>query len=319
MRAALCLLAPCALAACLPNDTRPPPAEVTVTVSSSPLTLSGIPSTLTADGFDISIDRFVVNLGEAELGANDTTGCNEYSNPTYTRLFDFTHVTAPTELGLAFAIGRCQFGYDAHFPDELTLLGQGVTSTDEDFMRTPGDDPDAMNAGVVVYVEGVGVRGDQVEHFAWPFRKRVTYTDCQPADADATGDDLLGLDLASGEKTGVNIEIQAEALFGGSPTTLAHFEPFALADANGDGEITFDELWTVPLSSLVGSGLELSPANAPSDPSDPSAITCWTKDSEPIELQTLGDYAYCKLVPAVTRYRGTGLCTIESGRPPNGD
>ena len=76
--------------ACLPTDTRPPPAEITVTVSSSEYTRTGISHDFTVDGFDISFQRVLVSLGGIQVGDdNQVAGCSEYSDPGYTRLFDF--------------------------------------------------------------------------------------------------------------------------------------------------------------------------------------------------------------------------------------
>jgi len=319
MRRVVALCVPLMCAGCLPSDTRPPPAELTVTASSSDSTLNDIPAAATSDGFAISIERLLVNVGQAEL-VEDVGGiaCNEYSNPEYTRLFDFKRVTAPRELGIAFATGRCAFGYSVRFPNYATVLDLGTTNDDATLMRMPGSDPAATDAGVSVYVEGVAVRGSETKHFAWPFRKRITYAGC--GTFDDTGSFGTGISLASKQKTSVNLEIHAEALFQNRADTLAHFQPYAGADANGDGEIAFEELWTVPLDAVIAGGFEPppdidilpmpSPPNAPIDP----AYSCSDENGDPLTIKTLGDYAYCELLPALVRFEGTGVCTVTIGR-----
>ncbi len=310
MRAGLLLLVPCVLAGCLPDDTRPPPAELTITASSSELTLGGIPSAATADGYQIFFERFLVDLGEETLGSDGDASCNEYSNPGYTRAFDFEQVSSPTELGIAFATGRCTFGFSVQSPNESSLAGHGLAPGDLDFMRTAGSDHDAANAGISVYVEGEAVRGEQVEHFAWPFRKRVQYDTCYLT--DATTGEKQPLELTSGEHTSVNVEIHAEALFQGVPTDLLHFEPYAEADANGDGEITFDELWGVP--AFDGNALYVSPIDPVThEPARP----CYTREGDVIDITSLGDYAYCELLPKVARFEGNDSCMTVSGRQPS--
>jgi hypothetical protein len=314
------LLGSLACAGCLPSDTRPPPAEVTVTASSSDFTLNDIPATATTDGFDIVVERLLVNVGQAALDDGDSSSaCNEYSSPNYTRLFDFKQVSAPHELGLAFATGRCAFGYSVRFPNYATVLDVGATSEAATLMRTPGSDPDATDAGVSVYIEGVAVRGGEIKHFAWPFRKRVGYVDCGFFD-DETGAFSSGLSLASNEKTSINLEVHAEGLFQNRPGTLAHFQPYADADANGDGEITFDELWTVPLDAVVAAGFDAPmdvsvppPVSTPPAPIDP-AYSCFDSDGNLIGIKTLGDYAYCELLPTLVRFERTGACFVQIGR-----
>jgi hypothetical protein len=319
MRYVAALFAPLACCACLPSDTRPPPAEVTVTTSSSTLTLNDIPDTSTTDGYAIHFERVLVSIGQVDLGGRDNSSCNEYSNPDYTRLFDFKQVSAPREVGIAYATGPCAFGFSLRFPNDTTLLDQGATSDDATLMRTPGTDPVSMDAGVSVYVEGTGTRGDATKHFAWPFRKRVGYDNCGPLDDAGAVQPVFS--LTSGEKTSVNLEIHAEALFQNRSTSLIHFGPFAQADANGDGEIDFSELWTVPIADVIAAGFDPPPpANSmpmlpetPTMPLDP-AFLCYDENGNRINIKTLGDYAYCELLPALARYQGNGVCSVMTGR-----
>jgi len=308
MRCLALALVPFAVAGCLPDDTRPPPAEVRITVAASSLTTGDIPSSLTADGFTISIERFVVNLGDAELGPDDGTSCQVYSNPGYTRLFDFKRLAAPSTLGVAYATGECSFGFRIRSPDETSLVDVGANASDDDFMRTPGSDPDSTDAGISVYVEGEAVRDDRAFHFAWPFRKRIRFTGC--IEHPGAADDLGVLDLTSGQRTTLDLEIHAEKLFQGDPSTPLHFEPFTLADADGDGEITFDELWNVGVADFATSGLYVSPK---AGPGTLEPWPCFTQDGNPIVIATLGDFAYCMLLPNVIGYEGAGSCSAVTG------
>jgi hypothetical protein len=341
-------LVPLALAlawGCLPKDTRPPPGKVTITVSASELTFASIPAAITADGYDIWLTRVLVNLGQAEVGGDDNASqCSDYSSPDYTRLFDFKQVARRQELGIAYAIGHCPFGFSVRFPGLGAKLGTGVNEDDRTFMRTPGNDRLSMNQGVSVYVEGVAQRGAETKHFAWPFRKRIGYRDCGvPLDG---GDDggagaggasagnagtggvstglagesgasamapalTTGIDLVSSGEASVNIEIQAEALFGGHRPGLLHFEPYAVADADGDGEITLDELWTVPLETVRASGLYRPIKGLPGDGGE---FPCMNDDGADVVVKTLGDYAYCALLMDVARFQGNGSCTTIVGR-----
>ena len=312
-------LAPLGFAcACLPQDTRPPPAKVTVTTSASEFTLSGIPAASTADGYEISIDRLLVNLGQAELGGGDqATACNDYSNPDYTRLFDFTKLEAPQELGLAFASGHCPFGFAVRFPDPDAKLGVGVQEADRTLMRTPGSDRIAKDDGISVYIAGTGSRADATKHFAWSLRRRIRYGECGVPKDDGTL--TTGIELATNGQGHVNIEIQAEALFRGrNLDALAHFEPYALADADGDGEITLEELWTVPLATVEAAGLIEPPAPARDSTNggpDPAG-RCTNDDGDEVAVKTLGDFLYCTLLKDIARYESNGDCVTIIGRPP---
>lgn len=319
---AAALIVPLALAGCLPTDTRPPPAEITVTASSSPLTLNDIPDTATSDGYAIHLERVIVSVGQVDVGGDDASACNQYSNPDYTRLFDFKQVMAPREVGIAFATGRCSFGFSLRFPNDTTVLDLGVTSDEAYLLRIPGSDRLATDTGVSVYVEGSAELGGGTKHFAWPFRKRVGYSNCGAP--DAAGKEQWTLALASNEKTSVNLEIHAEALFQNPDSPLAHFAPYAQADANDDGEIDIDELWTVPIADVIAGGFDPppvlpatpTPEAKPGDadfPPDP-ALFCYDQNGDVVDLDTLGDYVYCELLPGLARYQGTGACAVMTGR-----
>ncbi len=328
MRRIAVALVPLACASCLPADSRPPPAEVTVTTSSSALTLNDIPAASTSDGYSIHFSRVFVSIGQVDLGGGDSsTACNEYSNPDYTRLFDFKQVTAPHELGLAFATGHCPFGFSVRFPNETTLLDVGITDYDALLMRIPESDPLAMDAGVSVYVEGTGTLGNVTKHFAWPFRKRIGYDNCGVPDGMNDGGGQWTLSLTNDQKLSVNLEVHAEALFQNLDASVAHFAPYAQADVNADGEIDFNELWTVPIADVIAAGFEppppplttTTPPTKPPKPNDPGfppdpALFCYDENGDAVTIKTLGDYAYCELLPGLARYEGTGACAAMTGR-----
>jgi hypothetical protein len=316
-RARSLLLAPFVLAGCLPEDTRPPPAEVTMTAAGSAFTTGSAGGALSADGFSISVRRFLVSIGQAELrdGTGADSSCNVYSTPSYTRVLDFTQVSAPVELGIAYATGECWFGFRVRPPNDLDLLGSGVDASDDEFLRTPGQAPDSMRAGVSVYLEGEATRDGESWHFAWPFRKRVRYTGCVSTRVDAN--ERGGLELASGDRLALGVVLRAEALFGGGGSTPPRFEPFTLADTDADGEITLDELWNVGVEDFATSGLYV-PASAGAG-GGPAGSACFDQAGEPVVVATLGDYAYCALLPKVAEFEGAGDCNAVVGRDPNAD
>jgi hypothetical protein len=306
--------------ACLPTDTRPPPAEITVTVSSSEHTRTGIGHDFTVDGFDISFQRVLVSLGGIQVGDdNQVAGCSEYSDPSYTRLFDFVRVDKSEKLGLAYALGHCPFGYVVRYPNANTIVAKGSSVADLELMRTPGSDHFVKDAGVAVYVRGQAERGDETKWFSWSFRKRIGYRSCW---IEEGGEKRAGIELASGVPASVNIEIQAEALFRpGLDPALHHFEPYARADADADGEITLDELATVSIDELAADGLYVPSSVEPAagEPGPDVEIGCFDDERGPVKLSTLADYAYCTLVPRIARFQGNGACVNLVGRPPDDD
>jgi hypothetical protein len=186
-------------------------------------------------------------------------------------------------------------------------------------MRTPGSDAYAEDAGVSIYFEGEAARDGKTWHFAWPFRKSISYYRCG---APNDGGDFVGdLALASGESASVNIEVQAEALFrpGLDPAPL-HFEPYARADANGDGEITLEELATVPLDDVKADGLYTKDEDSFEEvlagevPPDATGVGCLDDHNSIVSIETLSDFVYCKLVSRLARFQSTGSCLVLVGR-----
>jgi len=331
MRARLALASGLGLAlaaSCLPKDTRPTPARVTVTAAASTLTLSGVPASLTTDGFELTFERVLVDLGDARLGGSS---CSEYSNPGYTRLFDFVRVPAPQVVGVAFALGQCSLDFGVRPPDPSTLVGLGASAADRELMRTPGSDGVTHDDGVAVWVVGHATRGDEREHFSWPFRSHVRYQRCGLTASSAEGD-LEGGGGGSGAPSGseavaprasftlavraevaLGVQIEAEELFEAHSDPAGpsrHFEPYARADADGDGEITLDELLAAPLSTARETGLYVPAAGLSGDGSE---FRCTNSRDEAYAVRSLGSYAYCVLLPRVVRFDENGTCDWSAG------
>jgi hypothetical protein len=301
--------------ACLPTDTRPPPAEVMLTASSSEQTRTGIP--LTVDGYRIDFERLLLSVGQAQVSEDSAATCSEYSNANYTRLFDFVQVGRAEKVNLVYALGHCAVGFTVRYPNLDAKLQTGATEEDVEFMRTPGSDAFAQDAGVSVYVIGSATNGSVTKHFAWPFRERIGYAACWVPDGDTR---RTGLDLTSDGNVAVNVEMQAEALFRDQldpAVAMLRFQPFADADTNGDGDgdITLDELDAIELSEL---GMYYQYPGEP-DPDGVVPYFCADKDGTPVTVRTLGDYAYCALAPSIARFEGNGGCLVGAGRPVGDD
>jgi hypothetical protein len=108
-------------AACLPSDDRPPPGNVTFTVSPSPAVRDGI---TTDDGWALSFSRLMLGIGR--VGLSDT--CTEYTHPWYDRLLDVTNGSGQ-KLALFYGLGRCDIRFRIQPPSFDGLLGTGVGPT----------------------------------------------------------------------------------------------------------------------------------------------------------------------------------------------
>jgi hypothetical protein len=303
LRAALAAALVCA--ACLPNDTRPQPGSVLVTVSSDGVAAAGIPASETLDGWSISFDKVLVVLGAVSL---DGDGCNNYSNAAYTRLFDMS-TNEPRKVSITYAVGQCDFGFRASSPNADTLVTQGATESDKAMMRTPGSDAFNEQAGISIYVRGHAVLGETTKTFEWPFRFRARYERCA---SSSDGGGARGVALTSKVATVVNLEVKAGVLFENDQDPARaqpRFQVFADADSvygNGDGRITWSELDRVPLSEAGFTDLEHGFSGK--DAGAPSRVYPRLDAGSESSLE---DYLYLVLFPSMIKYEGTGACEVD--------
>jgi hypothetical protein len=299
-------------AGCLPTDTRPAPAAVELTASSSPGT-RGV--TDTVDGYQIGFEFVRASIGQpypADDRGDDGGPCSEYYSPQYSRLFDFVAVEKPEKVGLAYALGTCPFAFFVRFPNYDVILGTGATVEDGDYMRTAPDGEPSMDTGISLWVSGLATKDNVVKTFKWEFREFMGFRDCWLPDGDQKQETFM---LTSGGSLTLNVEIQAEALFRDQLDPSAgmfRFQPFADADTNGDGAVSLSELDAVKLSELAP--YYDYPTTSPEVPIDDRPYYCADTDGNEISVTTLADYAYCALAPSVARFQGDGACKISVGR-----
>ncbi|HWL86884.1 MAG TPA: hypothetical protein VNO21_13835, partial [Polyangiaceae bacterium] len=158
--AGLALVATCVLSlihACVPADTRPPPAALTLTVSPSAAVLQGV---VTADGWTLHFERVLIGIGDASL----SDACTTYTEANYDRVLDVTSVSNQ-KLGILHGIGQCDVRFRMQPPSSDAVLGAGVTEEDKTRMRTGGADPYIPLAGIAVDVTGSASLGATTKHF----------------------------------------------------------------------------------------------------------------------------------------------------------
>jgi hypothetical protein len=229
-RVALLALCVC-LQACLPNDTRPAPGRLQLSVAADEALLSSI---TTADGWQITYERFVVSMGEVELEGDD---CSSYAESDYLRVLELRG-PGPHLLNTNYAFGNCELSFRLQNPGEDAVLGLGVDEATKALLRTPGSDTFVRDRPASLHVEGSALKSGATRRFAWSFRRDLEYTDC--------GTIALGSDDAQS----LEIRMQGATLFQDRPEAADAelvFEPYAAADTDSDGVITLDELAAVPL------------------------------------------------------------------------
>lgn len=304
------------LTACLPNDTRPVPATMNVTVTGDAPLLGGSRTTTTADGWTLGYDRFLLSIGNA--GFVETSSCADYYEAGYRRVLDPT-LPGSQKLSVVYALGHCDFGFRVAGPDTNAVLGQGVSSAELAFMGTPGSDPYSTNRGISVYAQGSATKNGVTKTFAWAFRQAIVYSRCADTDGGS------GLDLGSGQTVGVDLRVRGESLFldhvETSRATL-RFDPIASADdryGNGDGMVALSELGAVPLSTISVGGSYSEPNATGAAPTGDAGDAGdaghagEAGDAATTGWKSLEDFIYLGLLPSVVRFLDTGTCQVRTG------
>jgi hypothetical protein len=221
--------------ACLPDDTRPPPGELTVEVAVSDASREFD----TDDGWRISYEAFLLGIGEVELHGD---GCNPYTESDYLRLLDLRS-PEPQRLNLAYALGSCDLSFRVRSPSRDVVLGEGVESSAATSLEEKGSDAFVEDAGTVLHAAGRAVRGDRELSFAWSFRRELEYPKCATVNLEGESERSLVLDARPSVLFRENADPASEAL---------RFDPYAAADFDGDDVVTLDELGRLELEPSGG-------------------------------------------------------------------
>lgn len=290
------LLFALAATGCLPDDTRPRPAELLVTATASEALQRGVATAETRDGFALEFEPLLASLGHVSMEGDDCTG---YSDPDYERIL-LLQGPEPQKVGLVFALGRCDLDFELSGVSRDAVLGEGVSEADRALMMTPASDGYGATGGLTMRVRGRATRGGEEKRFDWAYRKRIDYATCGRM---VSGRRVDGLELRGGESVTVDLTAHAEGLFQDQldPATAAlGFEPMAAADRDEDGTVTLAELDAVPLAAIQGPG-HYDDVGAPAEPGE--------------EGPSLADYLYAGLFPRVVRFGGDGTCETEILNP----
>lgn len=229
-----CLLGALLLLGCLPVETRPEPGALRVAVRGNEALADGIP--LTADGWSIGYDRFVITIGHSWLAGDE---CDVYSDADYSRIVDAQR-SEPQKLSLLYGDGRCGLAFALTAPNEDSLVTAGVSEAEKAFMLT------SVGNGIPMRAAGRAIAGDRQKSFSWYFRRYTGYYCGLEGEVDRR------FVLNEQRDASATIVLRGEALFEldreREPGVL-RFEPFAAADdvfGDGDGEITEEELERTP-------------------------------------------------------------------------
>jgi hypothetical protein len=310
---------------CLPDDTRPTPGSVLVTVAPSDDVTSGV---TTADGWHIVFDKFLIGLGNVTF--EDASSCNDYSKlllvrSGYIRLFNLT-VGGPQKLAISYGLGQCSVRFSMRPASSNAVLASGVSAADLALMQQSTSENGFLEGTPAAYLEGHASRGVLTKSFAWTFlafRRDADGTAILPTllqtfrDCGANGDTgttslvpTSFVNLQGNQALSLPVTVHGEELFRGAWDDNAPFafDPIANADADGDGTITLTELSQIPAPPLFADAGEGGmPSDAAVDPED-SGVDAGDAGAS----ATFEDFMYASFVQRMIRLAGA-TCEVADG------
>lgn len=187
-----------------------------------------IPAADVVDGWSVMFDTFVVSVGALSAAGDPFDGGAGY------RLVDLSMGTAGAGVEL----------------DRVTLDPSAYR--DIGFRIAPSADAAAVNVsmqlrqrmiddGLSLLVSGTARRGSEEKHFMWGFKTTTAYGGCESTAA------VDGAGAISGQITIHGDHLLYDDLFSETPNVA--FDLIAAADADGDDDITEDELRAVDITA----------------------------------------------------------------------
>jgi hypothetical protein len=282
---------------CLPGDTRPTPGVLQVTVEPSEAVTAGL---ATDDGWTITFERLLVGIGGVGISGD---ACNNYSGGRYDRLIEAT-VPGQQKLAEVYGLGSCAFRFRMRTPSATAVLGEQVSDEDLAFMKAQANDAWVPIGGTSVFVRGEAAREGITKRFALHFRLGYSFHECG-ADAavlaappDPEAEETVLIEVQSGRTRAMPVRIRGEELFrdGLAEDAGLRFGALAEADVDGDDEITWEELATLP---------------SPAPIEDAGLADAGDADAGP---PSLADFVYQVLLPRIVTVDGLGRCRADVRR-----
>lgn len=200
-----------------------------------------IPALAVEDGWTIAYDRFLVTFADIEVA--ERIGVPPLVSMPGSKLFnqkvqgDKSIVTFPSIPVNLYA----HTSYRIAPAVQDTELGPGITSDDKAFM---------VNNGYAVYLEAHATSATGVKTFKWGFSLDTLYDRCR---GEVSGKDLDGVVVTNGGTDTVQLTIHGDHLFYDdlqSKDAKIRFQNIADADADGNGDVTLEELAKVELATI---------------------------------------------------------------------
>jgi len=200
-----------------------------------------IPAEQFEDGWAITYDKFLVNIGHVQVADSDGT---EGDAMPGTLLFDHKKkgVKSVVQFEDLDARGWDHVSYQIPAATAEAELDGSATAADKDLM---------VKDKAAVHVDGTAEKGGQSITFHWSFPVSTLFDNCK---GDKDGKETEGALVTNGGTDEIQLTIHGDHLFYDdlqSANAKLRFDPIAGADADADGEVTLEELFQVKLVDIT--------------------------------------------------------------------
>lgn len=279
---AACLALTLTLAACGSDAGR---GDVKFTTWGESYVEQGIPAAaFPRDGWSVKYSKFLVVFHGVTVGDSAGTVAATLATP---KLFDLTR---PGEKEIVTFAGLEAKSWDrvSYQLGPMTtdaVLAPGVTDADKQLL---------LAAKAHLHVEGVVTKGGVAKRLNWTFAAPTLLVECE---GELGGKKTLGVTVTNGGTDTVQLTMHGDHLFYDdlqAANAVPRFDAIAKADADGDGEVTLEELAAVRLYAI--------------DPADGGYGT-----GAAANVNTLRDFVTA-LSRTIGHYRGEGECFARAGQ-----
>lgn len=191
------------------------------------------------DGWTVRFQRFLIAIGEVSIAEEGKPPVARMPNA---KLFD-VQKPGPKAVFTASDLPGKPYTHVSF------VVGPATAST-ELGNATEADKKLMVDNGYSVYVEATLTKDATTKNIAWGFRTNTLYDRCR---GERDGKEIEGVVVTNGGTDEVELTIHGDHFFYDhlqSPEAEVRVENIALADADGDGNVTLDELAQKRLADL---------------------------------------------------------------------
>lgn len=227
------------LLACSPSDGSDGEGAVVFTTYGEDFIEKEIPAGEIVDGWTVRYEKFLIAIGDIAIAEDGEAPAAKMPAP---KLFDMKKRGEKVVFRASNVPGR-------PYP-HVSFVVAPATAATENGNTTDADKKLMTDGGYSIYVEASLVKDTTTKRIAWGFRTSTLYDRCK---GERNGKETDGVVVTNGGTEIVELTIHGDHFFYDhlqSAEAQVRVENIALADVDGDGSVTLEELATRRLAEL---------------------------------------------------------------------